>query len=187
MDQRTGPVPNPCSSDLALHPRDLATVRRVTIVHGSRGTIARDAQLRAHRRAADARAHGRRLGRPEVAPRIRDLDRAHQFDRSLFPQMAALGLLGIPIPAAYGGAGWTTSASAWPAKRSNTSTPRFASSCRCTSGLQRSDAADLGNRRSEAALSGTAGTGQHDRHLRADRAVGRQRCPRHPDGRRAQG
>ena len=41
----------------------------------------------------------------EVAPRIRDLDRAHQFDRSLFPKMAALGLLGIPIPATYGGAG----------------------------------------------------------------------------------
>jgi glutaryl-CoA dehydrogenase (non-decarboxylating) len=41
----------------------------------------------------------------EVAPRIRDLDRAHQFDRSLFPKMAALGLLGIPIPAAYGGVG----------------------------------------------------------------------------------
>lgn len=41
----------------------------------------------------------------EVAPRIRDLDRAHQFDRSLFPKMAALGLIGIPIPAADGGAG----------------------------------------------------------------------------------
>ena len=41
----------------------------------------------------------------EVAPRIRDLDRAHQFDRSLLPKMAALGLLGIPIPAAYGGVG----------------------------------------------------------------------------------
>jgi glutaryl-CoA dehydrogenase (non-decarboxylating) len=41
----------------------------------------------------------------EVAPRIRDLDRAHQFDRSIFPKMAQLGLLGIPIPAEYGGAG----------------------------------------------------------------------------------
>ena len=41
----------------------------------------------------------------EVAPRIRDLDRAHQFDRSIFPKMAELGLLGLPIPAEYGGAG----------------------------------------------------------------------------------
>ncbi len=41
----------------------------------------------------------------EVAPRIHDLDREHRFDRSLLPQMAELGLLGISIPEAYGGAG----------------------------------------------------------------------------------
>jgi glutaryl-CoA dehydrogenase (non-decarboxylating) len=41
----------------------------------------------------------------EVAPRIRDLDRAHRFDPDILPQMASLGLLGICVPAAYGGAG----------------------------------------------------------------------------------
>src|SRR5205085_11342267 len=41
----------------------------------------------------------------EVAPRIHDLDRAHQFDRGIFPQMAQLGLLGISVPVEYGGAG----------------------------------------------------------------------------------
>ena len=41
----------------------------------------------------------------EVAPRIRELDREHRFDRALFPQMAALGLLGICVPGEYGGAG----------------------------------------------------------------------------------
>ncbi len=41
----------------------------------------------------------------EVAPRIHDLDREHRFDRNLLPQMASLGLLGICIPAEYGGAG----------------------------------------------------------------------------------
>jgi len=41
----------------------------------------------------------------EVAPRIRELDREHRFDRALFPQMAALGLLGICVPEEYGGAG----------------------------------------------------------------------------------
>jgi glutaryl-CoA dehydrogenase (non-decarboxylating) len=41
----------------------------------------------------------------EVAPRIRELDRAHRFDRGLLPQMAALGLLGISIPTEYGGTG----------------------------------------------------------------------------------
>ena len=41
----------------------------------------------------------------EVAPRIRDLDRAHQFDPGILPQMASLGLLGISVPVEYGGAG----------------------------------------------------------------------------------
>lgn len=41
----------------------------------------------------------------EVAPRIRELDRAHHFDRGLLPQMASLGLLGICVPTEYGGAG----------------------------------------------------------------------------------
>jgi glutaryl-CoA dehydrogenase (non-decarboxylating) len=41
----------------------------------------------------------------EVAPRIRDLDRAHRFDRGILPQMASLGLLGVCIPTEYGGAG----------------------------------------------------------------------------------
>src|SRR2546423_14532466 len=40
-----------------------------------------------------------------VAPRIRELDRAHQFDRGILPQMADLGLLGICVPQKYGGAG----------------------------------------------------------------------------------
>jgi glutaryl-CoA dehydrogenase (non-decarboxylating) len=41
----------------------------------------------------------------EVAPHIAELDRAHTFDPRILPQMADLGLLGICVPAAYGGAG----------------------------------------------------------------------------------
>jgi len=41
----------------------------------------------------------------EVAPRIRELDRKHHFDRSILPQMASLGLLGVSVPERYGGAG----------------------------------------------------------------------------------
>jgi len=41
----------------------------------------------------------------EVAPRIRELDRAHRFDPGVCPQMASLGLLGICVPTEYGGAG----------------------------------------------------------------------------------
>jgi glutaryl-CoA dehydrogenase (non-decarboxylating) len=47
----------------------------------------------------------REWGAKEVAPRIHDLDRAHKFDPAILPQMADLGLLGISVPAEYGGAG----------------------------------------------------------------------------------
>ncbi len=47
----------------------------------------------------------REWGAREVAPRIRELDRAHKFDRGLLPQMAKLGLLGISVPTQFGGAG----------------------------------------------------------------------------------
>ncbi len=47
----------------------------------------------------------REWGGREVAPNIRELDRAHRFDPAILPQMASLGLLGICIPAEYGGAG----------------------------------------------------------------------------------
>lgn len=41
----------------------------------------------------------------EIAPRIRELDTAGRFDRTVLDRMAALGLLGIPIPERYGGSG----------------------------------------------------------------------------------
>jgi glutaryl-CoA dehydrogenase (non-decarboxylating) len=44
-------------------------------------------------------------GAREIAPRIRDLDREHRFDRDILPQMAGLGLLGASVPVEYGGAG----------------------------------------------------------------------------------
>jgi glutaryl-CoA dehydrogenase (non-decarboxylating) len=47
----------------------------------------------------------REWGAREVAPRIKDLDREHRFDPAILPQMAKLGLLGISVPAKYGGAG----------------------------------------------------------------------------------
>ena len=40
-----------------------------------------------------------------VAPRIRELDRAHAFDPAILPQMAELGLLGVCVPERFGGAG----------------------------------------------------------------------------------
>jgi glutaryl-CoA dehydrogenase (non-decarboxylating) len=40
-----------------------------------------------------------------VAPHIRELDRAHRFDPGILPEMAELGVLGVCIPEAHGGAG----------------------------------------------------------------------------------
>ena len=48
----------------------------------------------------------REWGAREVAPKIRDLDRAHKFDKELIiGGMKKLGLLGISVPQEYGGAG----------------------------------------------------------------------------------
>jgi glutaryl-CoA dehydrogenase (non-decarboxylating) len=48
----------------------------------------------------------REWGAREIAPRIRELDRARRFDRDrILGGMAQLGLLGVSIPEAYGGAG----------------------------------------------------------------------------------
>ncbi len=47
----------------------------------------------------------REWGARDVAPKVHDLDRAHEFDPAILAQMADLGLLGVSVPAAYGGAG----------------------------------------------------------------------------------
>jgi glutaryl-CoA dehydrogenase (non-decarboxylating) len=47
----------------------------------------------------------REWGAREVAPRIRELDREHRFDKNILVQMADMGLLGCSVPAEYGGAG----------------------------------------------------------------------------------
>ena len=42
----------------------------------------------------------------EILPRIHDLDATSTYDRSLYEKMGAEGLLGLPIPEQYGGAGF---------------------------------------------------------------------------------
>jgi len=41
----------------------------------------------------------------EILPRIGELDASAQYDRGLYEKMGAAGLLGLPIPESYGGAG----------------------------------------------------------------------------------
>ncbi len=42
----------------------------------------------------------------EVAPRIQELDRKHEFDGSILKKMAELGILGLTVPPRYGGSGF---------------------------------------------------------------------------------
>ena len=50
----------------------------------------------------------RRFAEEAVAPRARDLDEEERFPTEAVRQMAALGLLGLPFPEKYGGAGMDT-------------------------------------------------------------------------------
>ncbi|HEV2104954.1 MAG TPA: acyl-CoA dehydrogenase family protein [Candidatus Eisenbacteria bacterium] len=50
----------------------------------------------------------RRFAEEAVAPRARDLDEEERFPTEAVQQMAALGLLGLPFPEKYGGAGMDT-------------------------------------------------------------------------------
>jgi alkylation response protein AidB-like acyl-CoA dehydrogenase len=43
----------------------------------------------------------------EVRPRVHEMDQKAEFDRTLIPKMAELGLMGIDVPEEYGGAGGT--------------------------------------------------------------------------------
>ena len=51
------------------------------------------------------RAKAEAFARMEVAPLAREADRARRFPVELLPRMAALGLLGAPLPKADGGGG----------------------------------------------------------------------------------
>ena len=47
----------------------------------------------------------REFAQAEIAPRAADIDRSDQFPMDLWPKMGALGVLGITVDEAYGGAG----------------------------------------------------------------------------------
>jgi alkylation response protein AidB-like acyl-CoA dehydrogenase len=49
----------------------------------------------------------RDFARTEVAPRVAAMERKSEFDRTLIPHFAELGLMGIDVPADLGGAGGT--------------------------------------------------------------------------------
>jgi butyryl-CoA dehydrogenase len=53
----------------------------------------------------EVQERARRAARELVEPRARAADEEERFDRALLPELGARGLLGVPIPQAYGGLG----------------------------------------------------------------------------------
>jgi isovaleryl-CoA dehydrogenase len=51
----------------------------------------------------EVRAQVRRFAREKIAPLADQIDRSNQFPRQLWPQLGALGLLGITVPERWGG------------------------------------------------------------------------------------
>ena len=51
----------------------------------------------------EVRAQVRRFAREQIAPLADQIDRSNQFPRALWPQLGALGLLGMTVPERWGG------------------------------------------------------------------------------------
>ena len=47
----------------------------------------------------------RDLSQREIAPQAAQIDRTHEFPRKIFARLGEMGLLGIMMPEAWGGAG----------------------------------------------------------------------------------
>ena len=57
-------------------------------------------------RADELRHAVREFARRRIAPRADEIDRNNQFPRELWPEMGAMGLLGMTVPEEYGGLGF---------------------------------------------------------------------------------
>ncbi|MFN2484318.1 MAG: acyl-CoA dehydrogenase family protein [Candidatus Limnocylindria bacterium] len=53
----------------------------------------------------DTQRAARTFAQREILPRIRELDESATYDRGIYERMGTAGLLGLPIPERYGGAG----------------------------------------------------------------------------------
>ena len=57
-------------------------------------------------RADELRQAVRDFARRRIAPQADEIDRSNRFPRELWPEMGAMGLLGMTVPEQYGGLGF---------------------------------------------------------------------------------
>ena len=117
-----------------------------------------------------------------IAPRAAEIDASNLFPRDLWPELGALGLLGITVEPEYGGSGLGLPRAR---RRDGGDQPRERIGrpvIRRAFEPLRESAAPLGNGRAEAPLSAAASERRTRRRARDERAGGRLRCGRHaPD------
>ena len=123
----------------------------------------------------------------EVAPRIRELDRAHKFDRGILPQMASLGLLGVSVPTEYGGAGMDYLSLGIASEELEYVDTSLRVILSVHVGLNCLTLLSWGTEDQKQRYLVPQAQGKEDRDLRAHGAVGGQRRARHPDGRDQEG
>ena len=128
----------------------------------------------------------RKFVQTELAPRAREFDDMGRFDKSLYPKMGELGLLGIRYDPKYGGQGLDYSYQAIFLEELT-----LCDNAGVCHGHQRANrhghagAASLRQRGAEAEVSGAGDQGRARRRHRRDRAERRLRRRRHQDPRRA--
>ena len=129
----------------------------------------------------------REWGAREIAPKIRELDREHRFDRNILPQMAELGLLGCSVPAEYGGAGMDYVSLGLISEELEYVDTSLRVIMSVHAGLNCLSLLTWGTEDQKQRYLVPQAQGTKDRDLRADRTGGRQRRARHSDRRGQEG
>jgi alkylation response protein AidB-like acyl-CoA dehydrogenase len=79
--------------------------RRKSLQHGFWFVRPRSESLKFSEEQEGIRRTVREFAEHEIRPHVMEWDEAQHFPRELLPKLASLGLMGVPFPAEYGGAG----------------------------------------------------------------------------------
>ncbi len=122
----------------------------------------------------DVQRTARAFAEREILPRIHELDSTSTYDRSLYEKMGSTGFLGLPIPERYGGSGMDYIAFAGLCEEMERADTAFRVILSVHTGLNSLTLLQWAIRGAEGAVPRPAGPRREARHVRADRARGRQ-------------